>query len=254
MTFKFAIGDAVVIDDLKSSKPQACLVVARGLCPTYGPLYHVFVYFGAGMGALTPDVPEDELSAAPEAEARETVKARTRGPTVADVTVVAGDLESLADISLRVAKARLDVAEASAQRQKAAGAEAPDRWKPSLWDQGPAPRDGEEGSPDAAFMRRFAERSFHERARIIERIEARKRAGLPGIFVFDIRERVALKDSGETGTVVARSENAEGEDMYLLRYVDAGGRQMECWWGASALIQAGLSGAPAAEAATSAAG
>ena len=173
---------------------------------------------------------------------------------MADVTVVAGDLESLADISLRVAKARLDVAEASAQRQKAAEAEAPDRWKPSLWDQGPAPRDGEEGSPDAAFMRRFAERSFHERARIIERIEARKRAGLPGIFVFDIRERVALKDSGETGTVVARSENAEGEDMYLLRYVDAGGRQMECWWGASALIQAGLSGAPAAEAATSAAG
>ncbi len=55
------------------------------------------------------------------------------------------------------------------------------------------------------------------------------------MFKFDMKQVVKLTDSGELGTVWARSEYATSEPQYLLRYKAADGRATECWWPESAL-------------------
>lgn len=53
---------------------------------------------------------------------------------------------------------------------------------------------------------------------------------------FDLKQIVQLVESGETGTIVGAAKYAYSEDSYLIRYRAGDGRQVENWWGASALI------------------
>jgi hypothetical protein len=54
---------------------------------------------------------------------------------------------------------------------------------------------------------------------------------------FELKQVVRLKDSAETGTVIGRSEYANGAPpSYLLRYVSAAGGVVEQWWSQDALI------------------
>ena len=52
---------------------------------------------------------------------------------------------------------------------------------------------------------------------------------------FNLEQTVAMRMSAETGTVVGRAEYSHMENQYLVRYKAADGRQVEAWWGASAL-------------------
>ena len=52
---------------------------------------------------------------------------------------------------------------------------------------------------------------------------------------FSLEQAVILKFSREVGVVIGRAEYMGMEDQYLLRYKAADGRQVEAWWGASAL-------------------
>ena len=52
---------------------------------------------------------------------------------------------------------------------------------------------------------------------------------------FSLEQAVILKFSREVGVVIGRAEYMSMEDQYLLRYKAADGRQVEAWWGASAL-------------------
>lgn len=54
-------------------------------------------------------------------------------------------------------------------------------------------------------------------------------------FKFDLKQVVKITESGETGTVIARSQSALAEEQFLLRYKDASGIAVEKWWGESAL-------------------
>jgi len=54
-------------------------------------------------------------------------------------------------------------------------------------------------------------------------------------FNYSIGELVELVESGEVGKVVGRADYQAAEDGYLVRYKSADGRQVECWWGTSAL-------------------
>jgi hypothetical protein len=54
-------------------------------------------------------------------------------------------------------------------------------------------------------------------------------------FKHELGARVSLAKSGETGEVIARAEYQTTEDSYLVRYMAADGRQVEQWWGESAL-------------------
>lgn len=54
-------------------------------------------------------------------------------------------------------------------------------------------------------------------------------------FAFDLGGKVKLVESEETGTVVGRAEYMTGENGYLVRYCAGDGRQVEAWWGESAL-------------------
>lgn len=55
---------------------------------------------------------------------------------------------------------------------------------------------------------------------------------------FQMKQKVSLAESGETGIIIARSEHLNSEPQYLLRYKSADGRQTECWWGESAIVDA----------------
>ncbi|MCH4539120.1 hypothetical protein [Ochrobactrum sp. A-1] len=54
-------------------------------------------------------------------------------------------------------------------------------------------------------------------------------------LVFNLRDRVKLAESGETGEIIGRSQYTTDEPRYLIRYKAGDGRQVESWWGESAL-------------------
>jgi hypothetical protein len=56
-------------------------------------------------------------------------------------------------------------------------------------------------------------------------------------FKFNLEDEIAIKQSDEEGIVIGRSEFANGENQYLVRYKAADGRAVESWWGESALHQ-----------------
>lgn len=55
-------------------------------------------------------------------------------------------------------------------------------------------------------------------------------------FKRELGATVRLRDSDETGTVIARAEYANSEPTYYVRYKAADGRQVEQWWSESALL------------------
>lgn len=57
-------------------------------------------------------------------------------------------------------------------------------------------------------------------------------------FQYDLEGRVSLRESGETGLVIGRAEYVNSEPHYLVRYKAGDGRQVEGWWGESALKDA----------------
>lgn len=54
-------------------------------------------------------------------------------------------------------------------------------------------------------------------------------------FRFALRQVVKISETGETGTVHARSESTSSEPQYLVRYKAADGRATEQWWSENAL-------------------
>ena len=52
---------------------------------------------------------------------------------------------------------------------------------------------------------------------------------------YNLEQAVILKFSREVGVVIGRAEYMSMEAQYLIRYKAADGRQVEAWWGASAL-------------------
>lgn len=52
---------------------------------------------------------------------------------------------------------------------------------------------------------------------------------------YELNQIVVLSQSKEQGVVVGRAEYAAAEPSYLIRYKAADGRQVEAWWGESAL-------------------
>lgn len=46
---------------------------------------------------------------------------------------------------------------------------------------------------------------------------------------FVLHDKVRMQISGETGVVVARAEYAERGPLYLVRYHDSYGRQVDTW-------------------------
>lgn len=52
---------------------------------------------------------------------------------------------------------------------------------------------------------------------------------------FKLNDRVVLNESGESGAVIGRAEYLNAERSYLVRYCAGDGRQVEQWWGESAL-------------------
>jgi len=55
-------------------------------------------------------------------------------------------------------------------------------------------------------------------------------------FKYLLGDAVKLQRSGEEGVVIGRAEYATGsENQYQIRYKAADGRQVESWWGESAI-------------------
>jgi hypothetical protein len=59
---------------------------------------------------------------------------------------------------------------------------------------------------------------------------------MEGKFAFQLNDRVALVHSGENGVVIGRVEYLFAENGYLVRYRAGDGRQVENWWGESAIV------------------
>lgn len=57
-------------------------------------------------------------------------------------------------------------------------------------------------------------------------------------FKFEMNSIVALDQSGQRGRVVGQAIYENGSKSYLLRYQDAKGDAVECWWVEGALIAA----------------
>jgi hypothetical protein len=49
---------------------------------------------------------------------------------------------------------------------------------------------------------------------------------------------VRLVLSNEAGVIIGRAEYLESEPSYYVRYKAADGRQVEAWWGESAIVPA----------------
>lgn len=58
-----------------------------------------------------------------------------------------------------------------------------------------------------------------------------------GSFKFELRQKVAIKISGEEGEVIARSESVSHQPQYLLRYKDNANVAHETWWDEDCLTQ-----------------
>ena len=56
---------------------------------------------------------------------------------------------------------------------------------------------------------------------------------------YQLGQVVCLIASDETGEIIARAEYAKSEPSYYVRYKAADGRQVECWWGESAIATVG---------------
>lgn len=54
-------------------------------------------------------------------------------------------------------------------------------------------------------------------------------------FKFPLKATAKLKHSGESGEIIGRAEYTHSEDMYFIRYQAGDGRQVEAWWGESAI-------------------
>ncbi|MDR9051731.1 hypothetical protein [Burkholderia multivorans] len=54
-------------------------------------------------------------------------------------------------------------------------------------------------------------------------------------FKFNLGERVAIAESGESGSVIGRAEYSEAANSYCIRYVAGDGRAVESWWSEGAL-------------------
>ena len=54
-------------------------------------------------------------------------------------------------------------------------------------------------------------------------------------FELNLDQQVAMRFSNEVGVVIGRAEYVTSENQYLVRYKAADGRQVEAWWGASAI-------------------
>jgi hypothetical protein len=52
---------------------------------------------------------------------------------------------------------------------------------------------------------------------------------------FELKARVQMVETEEVGTVIGRAEYTHSERAYLVRYKAGDGRQVESWWGESAL-------------------
>lgn len=57
----------------------------------------------------------------------------------------------------------------------------------------------------------------------------------PKRFAHELGDRVNLAESPEQGEVIGRCEFKAAENSYLVRYLAGDGRQVESWWGESAL-------------------
>jgi len=54
-------------------------------------------------------------------------------------------------------------------------------------------------------------------------------------FEFELKQKVKLVESNETGIVIGRSEHTEISNQYCVRYRAGDGRQTEAWWFESAI-------------------
>ncbi|KGS34535.1 hypothetical protein X962_2023 [Burkholderia pseudomallei MSHR7343] len=54
-------------------------------------------------------------------------------------------------------------------------------------------------------------------------------------FKFNLGERVAIAESGESGSILGRAEYSEAANSYCIRYVAGDGRAVESWWSEGAL-------------------
>ncbi|QBC45745.1 hypothetical protein [Iodobacter fluviatilis] len=54
-------------------------------------------------------------------------------------------------------------------------------------------------------------------------------------FKFKLSDKVRLKLSGETGEVIGQAAYLTDANGYFVRYKDATGKQVEQWWGESAI-------------------
>lgn len=54
-------------------------------------------------------------------------------------------------------------------------------------------------------------------------------------FKFNLKNRIAIAESGEVGEVIGRAEYSHAENSYLIRYKAANGQAFEAWWTESAL-------------------
>lgn len=54
-------------------------------------------------------------------------------------------------------------------------------------------------------------------------------------FKFDLKEKVEITASGETGLVIGRADYTDSHNQYQIRYKAADGRAVENWWAEAAL-------------------
>lgn len=54
-------------------------------------------------------------------------------------------------------------------------------------------------------------------------------------FIFELDEDVRLLMSQERGVIKGRAQYLHGENQYYILYKAADGRQVESWWGESAV-------------------
>jgi hypothetical protein len=54
-------------------------------------------------------------------------------------------------------------------------------------------------------------------------------------FGFDLKQKVKLVESNETGEIIGRAEYTESMNAYLVRYRAGDGRQSEAWWTEAAI-------------------
>ena len=53
---------------------------------------------------------------------------------------------------------------------------------------------------------------------------------------FELKQKVTIVTSGETGEIIGRGDYTHSEATYLIRYKSSDGRAVENWWNESALV------------------